>query len=102
MKTKKPFLDFDFSISDLSSAIFTNKTYLSRTINQFAETNFPQYINSHRVEYALELMRRDPYLTVKEVAGMSGFGNPVSFNDAFKRVTGDTPGAYIKRIRSGR
>ena len=99
MYTAQPYLCEDFSLTDLAEVIYTNKTYLSRSINRGAHKSFPLYLNGFRIEHAIALMDENPHLTVKEVALKSGFRNTVSFNDAFKKERGMTPGAYLKKKR---
>lgn len=97
---KKPFLDEDVSLDDISRSLYTNKAYLSKTVNVLSGQNFRQFVNYYRVEYAIELIRRDPYLKVEELAMMSGFHNPVSFNMAFRLFKGKTPSEWIHEHRA--
>lgn len=99
MSRAKPFLCESFSLSDFAEGVYTNKTYLSRSINMGAHKGFRVYLNGYRVEHACALMNENPRLTVKEVALKSGFKNSVSFNDAFKKAKGMTPGTYLKNIK---
>ena len=100
MKTKKSFLDPDFSLEDLALRMFTNKTLLSRTINSFSGRNFRQYVNFHRIQYALELLSRDPKLKITELSVLSGFNTTVSFTMAFKLNVGETPSNYRESLSS--
>ena len=101
MDKKKPFLDPDFDLADLSAGIFSNKSYVSRTINVFSGRNFRQFVNYYRVKYAASLFDNDPTLRVMEAAMMSGFHSIVSFNMAFKSNLQLNPGDYVKRLRDG-
>ena len=40
MADRKPFLVESFSLGDLASVLFTNKVYLSKTINYYSGKNF--------------------------------------------------------------
>lgn len=97
---KKPYLDEDVSLEDISRNLYTNKAYLSKTVNVLSGQNFRQFVNYYRVEYAIELIRRDPHLKVEELAMMSGFHNPVSFNMAFRLFKGKTPSEWIHEHRA--
>lgn len=99
METKRPYLDEDFSLQDLASASFTNKTYLSKTINLFSGRNFRQYVNYYRVQYSIELMKRDKHLRISELSEMSGFHTVVTYNMAFKLNMNETPSDYLQKIR---
>ncbi len=96
MEEKKPYLDPSFDMTDLSDKMFTNKLYLSKTINILSGRNFRQFVNYHRIQYALSLFRQDRHLKVNEVSEMSGFHTPVSFNMAFKVNTGMTPTEWLQ------
>lgn len=97
---KKPYLDEEISLDDIARSLYTNKAYLSKTVNVMSGQNFRQFINYYRVEYAIELIRRDPHLKVEELAMMSGFHNPVSFNMAFRLFKGKTPSEWIHQHRA--
>ena len=45
MTEYKPFLVESFSLQDLANALYTNKGYLSKTINHFSGRNFRTYVN---------------------------------------------------------
>lgn len=99
METKKPFLEESYSLQDMAAAVYTNKTYLSQAINIVAGKNFRQFINHYRIQYSLELLKRDPSLKVEDLASMSGFHSSVTYNMAFKLNMGETPGEYSQRMR---
>ena len=99
MEEKRPFLDPEFSLSDLSGAVFSNRGYLSRTINILSGQNFRQFVHGYRIRYGVDLLRRDPSLRVSDVAMMSGFQTTVTFNMAFKINMGETPSQFQERLR---
>ena len=110
MEQKLPFLDEEFSLDDLAGAVFTNRGYLSRTINILSGRNFSQFVNYFRVRYGVELIRKDPRLRLINVAQMCGFHSSPSlwqqtqpsFNAAFKVNMGETPSAFLERLRGER
>ncbi len=99
MHEKQPYLDGSVDLDYFSRKLFTNKAYLSRTINVFSGRNFRQFINWHRVEYSVGLMKKDPYLRIEELALMSGFNSIVSYNMAFKMFKGITPREWMDKYR---
>ena len=98
MDDKKPYLDDRFSMDDLATAGFCNRAYLSKAINCFSGRNFRQFANYYRVNYSIDLMKKDPHLKVMELAMMSGFHSVVTYNMAFKLYTGTTPSAYLQDL----
>ena len=99
MADRKPFLVESFSLGDLASVLFTNKVYLSKTINYFSGKNFRSYVNHYRVMYAMELFRKNKSLTVSELGALSGFHSGTTFNQAFKAVMQESPSTWCARLR---
>ena len=102
MEKKHPFLDQGFGLDDLAGALFTNRAYLSKTINILSGRNFRQCVNYYRIQYCVELMREDPNLKLITVALMSGFHTTASFNMAFKLNLGETPTQFQERVRTAK
>lgn len=98
MQEHQPFLEDGFSLTELAAAMYTNKSYLSRTINHYSGYNFCQYVNKYRIEYAIEMMKKDKRIKILELAMTSGFHSVASFNMAFKLHTNDTPSEYMRTI----
>ncbi len=99
MADRKPFLVESFSLGDLASALFTNKVYLSKTINYFSGKNFRNYVNYYRVMYAMELFRKNKSLKVTELGSLAGFHSSTTFNQAFKTVMEESPSTWCARLR---
>ncbi len=99
MNEQQPYLDSSVDLEFFARKLFTNRVYLSRTINVFSGRNFRQFINWHRIEYSLSLMKKDPHLRLEEVSQMSGFNSTVSFNMSFKMFKGMTPREWLDTYR---
>jgi len=95
----RPFLVSSFSLDDLAGALYTNRSYLSKTINRFSGKNFRRYVNYYRVMYAMELYQKNMGLRVVELAHFSGFHSETSFYQSFKNVMGETPREWCDRMR---
>ena len=100
MEERKPFLDESFDLEEFAKKLFTNKVYLSRTINALSGRNFRQFVNYYRVRYSTELARKDPRLKVEELSMMSGFHTVVSYNMAFRLFMNETPSEWLHRYRA--
>ncbi|NBA84407.1 helix-turn-helix domain-containing protein [Emticicia sp. CRIBPO] len=74
---------------------------LSYVINEGYGMNFFSLINSHRVEEAKRLMLSPAHqhLSVLGIAYEAGFSSKTTFNDAFKKHTGQTPSEFIKSTK---
>ena len=99
MEERKPFLVESFSLNDLANVLYTNKVYLSKTINYYSGKNFRTYVNYYRVMYAMDLFRRNKALTVSELGALAGFHSSTTFNSAFKAVMKESPSTWCARLR---
>jgi YesN/AraC family two-component response regulator len=99
MMERKPFLVTDYQLQDLANALYTNRLYLSKTINRYSGKNFRAYVNYYRVMYAMELFRSNLSLRINDLAHLSGFRNESSFLNSFKNVMGEAPSFWCARIR---
>lgn len=100
MEHKKPYLDEDLNEEKFAESLFTNKSYLSKTVNIFACTNFRRFINSYRIRHAVSLIDADPKIKVLELAARSGFSSTVSFTMAFKAEMGENPSDFTRRMQA--
>ncbi len=86
----------ELTLNELAEEIGIHQKQLSFLINQFAEKNFFNFINSFRVREAQELLLDDNYshLSFLGIAFEAGFNSKATFNATFKRITGQTPRQY--------
>ena len=99
MMERRPFLVDNYSLQDLANALFTNRAYLSKTINKFSGRNFCSYVNYYRIMYSVELFRANMSLKVTDLAELSGFHTATSFYQAFRSVMGEPPSHWCSRVR---
>ena len=99
MVERRPFLVVDYQLQDLANSLYTNRSYLSKTINRFSGKNFRAYVNYYRVMYAMELFRANMSLRINDLAQLSGFRSESSFLNSFKSVMGEPPSIWCARIR---
>jgi len=92
----KPYLNNQLKIWDLCLHFSTNRTYLSNIINSDFNMNFNSFVNKYRVEEAKKIIEGDKAnnYTFSGIAFMSGFNSLASFNRAFKKFEGLTPGEF--------
>lgn len=93
---EKPYLEPDLTIDQLAEKMSVSTKWLSQVINQNFQQSFFDFVNFHRIEEAMRLLHRpeDPKITVQEVMYRVGFNSKSSFNTAFKKFAGATPGEY--------
>jgi len=96
MKLRKPYLDSSLTLNDLSENLSIPSWQLSQILNEHFHQNFFNYINSHRIEEAKQLLSdtNNGNKTVLEVLYEVGFNSKSAFNIAFKKHTGKTPSEF--------
>lgn len=95
----KGYLDANINQIDFARKLETNSTYLSKTINQYKNKNFSQYINDLRIEHTIARLSKDKKFrnySIKAIAEEVGFSNSESFSKAFFKKTGYQPSYFIK------
>lgn len=92
------FLDPNLKVTELVKLLNTNRTYISKVINDEFEMNFNDLINLHRINYAKDLLnnRANNKYHLEAIAQMSGFGSLNSFTRSFKKIEHIPPGSYRK------
>ncbi len=95
MSNDKPHLNSELRLDNLAELLGISRHHASQIINEYFNSNFFDFINSHRIVEAIELLEvRKKEVTLSEVGYLSGFNNTVSFNKAFKKNTGMTPSKF--------
>jgi AraC-like DNA-binding protein len=97
---EKPYLNKDLSINEVSLYLYTNKTYLSKIINDNMGLNFNQFTNSFRIEEVQRIFIANRNLSIKELCNKSGFGCMASFTIAFRIFLGSSPADWCKANRN--
>lgn len=75
--------------------------YVSQVFSEEFATSFSNFINKKRIEYAKTMLRDTEFdnLKILAIAFESGFNNNVTFNKAFVKFCGMTPGKFRKQSR---
>ena len=100
MVERQLYLDPELSLPKLADYLDTTVNHVSQTINAGLLTTFFDYINQKRVEAAIKLMQSDTSSreAILDIALAVGFNSTSTFYNAFRKVTGQTPGAYRQQI----
>ncbi len=96
MSQEKPYLDPALTLHDLARLLDVPSRELSILLNQYYKQHYFDFINSYRIDHAIQILL-DPErkkLTVLEIMFDVGFNSKSSFNTAFKKYTNLSPTAY--------
>ena len=102
MLSEKPYLSKDLSMQEVAMRLFTNKSYLSKTINVEMNKNFRELVNYFRVKEAINIFSTNTDISMNELRDRCGFNNNASFTSAFKLNTGYTPGEWCRDMKTRR
>ncbi len=89
------FLEPGLTLGDVAERLHSNKTYISRLVNNTYNLAFPDLINTLRVDYAEQYIVLHRDARQNEIATACGFTSASSFNNIFKKVTGMTPKIWL-------
>ena len=93
--TEQLFLKQGIRISDIASMLETNRTYVSRLVNNTYNMSFSDYINTLRIDYAEQYLMHHRDAKQSDIASACGFPNASAFNNVFKKITGVTPKVWL-------
>lgn len=99
MQEQKIFLDPEITIDKLAGLANTNRHCLSQVLNERVRQSFYDFINQYRVNEAKKMLL-DPEYSSQKIASIAfdaGFNSLSTFNDVFRKMTGQTPSAYRKK-----
>lgn len=96
--TNRLYTSPNLTIRKLAREAGTNRTYLSRCIRIVKRINYCDYINSYRLDYAVEIIESSPTRKpgLAEISELAGFPNHRSFTRSFVSRYGKTPSEFRK------
>ena len=89
------FLKQGTRLSDVASMLNTNRTYVSRLVNNTYNMSFSDYMNTLRIDYAEQYLLHHRDAKQSDIAAACGFPNASAFNNVFKKITGVTPKIWL-------
>lgn len=89
------------TLNDFSSALGTNRTYLSEYINTVFRKSFRDWISDLRIDYAKGFMDSNPQARIQEVSETSGFLSISHFSGTFSEREGCSPSQWRKDRQTG-
>ena len=95
--TEEYFSDPDLSITTIAGALSYNPKYLSHTFRQAMNMTYSEYLRDVRIKYAITLFNNG-LDSVKNVAFLSGYSDPLYFSNVFKKIVGCSPKEYIATL----
>lgn len=100
MHEKAVYKDPELTLDKLAATMDVSRHHLSEALNQYVGQSFYQFINEYRIREVIKLIdehrQQKDAPNILSLAFEAGFHSKSSFNQYFKKVTGNTPSAYLK------
>ena len=97
--TDENFKEPDISIGLIAKEIGYNGKYLSHFFKKNMNVSYTEYLRSVRLKYAISLFDLG-LSSVKNVAILSGFSDPLYFSNIFKKSLGISPTKYVEKTKN--
>jgi len=100
MMTSRVYQRSRLTIDELSIELGWIIEDISDVINKGMGRNFFEFINGYRVNAVIEQMKleKNQQATLLNIALHCGFNSKTAFNTTFKKITGETPSSFRKKI----
>lgn len=99
--TEESFSDPTTSITEISRNLGYNAKYISHLFKKKMGVSYSEYIRDIRIKYAVSLFEHG-IDSVKNVALLSGFKDPLYFSSVFKKTVGVAPKDYLTALNSAK
>lgn len=102
METERPWVNSELTLADLAARLSTTPHKVSEVLNAHIGQTFYDFVNGYRVRAVQERLAAErgkaPKLLM--LAMDAGFASKSTFNDVFKKHTGQTPSAYRSALEA--
>ncbi len=95
---KHPYVEKDFSLSQMSFDLKIPERFLSNYFNKELNITFSEWRKHLRIDHVCKMIEQgeSKNLTIEAISANAGFASRSKFIDAFKERKGVTPSAFIK------
>jgi hypothetical protein len=93
--------DCELSLEKISAHFGYNKNYVAGVFKKAANISIGKYIMSIRIQNACTLADNN-ISSVKDIAYLCGFSDPLYFSKSFKKYIGQSPKDFIKNIKNSK
>ena len=90
------FTDSDFNLNIAAEMLGYSPKYISRLFKNSMNISFSEYLKNTRIQHAVFLIEQG-ITSVKNVALLSGYKDPLYFSNVFKKTVGIPPTDYINK-----
>lgn len=94
--SEENFTSSELTLASLSEKLSYNPKYISHIFKKKMGISYSEYIRNLRIKYAVSLLEHG-IDSIKNVAFLSGFSDPLYFSSVFTKTLGVSPKAYKKQ-----
>lgn len=84
----------DITLEQVSKLVYMTPNAFCRFFKQRTNKTFFNYLIELRIEYACQLLRNNPDISIAQISDKSGFNSISNFNRKFKKLKKKTPSNY--------
>ena len=100
MMEQQLYADASITVATVAERLGTNRTYLSKAINESTGKSFPQVVSEYRIRQAIaEISDLKANKPLKQIAGEVGFNSISTFYATFQTVVGMSPARYRAKLK---
>ena len=96
---EEEFNDPSLSLASVADMLGYNAKYLSHSFKEKIGVGFSQYLRTIRIKHAVFLMEHGVD-SVKNIAFLCGFTDPLYFSSVFKEALGISPKEYMQQTKN--
>lgn len=93
--TEENFTLSELNVAEIANELSYNAKYISHVFKEKMGVSYVEYLTNLRIKYAISLLDNG-IDSVKNVAFLSGFSDPLYFSTVFKKIVGVSPRDYKK------
>ncbi|WP_304942783.1 response regulator transcription factor [Vallitalea guaymasensis] len=86
----------NISLNELADMFGFNVSYLSRAFKKYQGVSITYYITKLKMDLAVNLIKENPSILIKDVAKATGYSNQYYFSKVFKSTMGISPSEMFK------
>jgi len=90
--------DADISLASLASEAGLSRFHFCRAFKESTGLSPHAWLRQHQLEQAMQMLR-DPEMSIVSVAATLGYASQTAFAAAFRKLTGETPSDWRRRMR---
>ena len=97
-KYLKQHINENITLPELCEHFSISQTYMSRMFRKYAQRSFNKFFTELRIEQAMELMRKNHNLFIKDAALMVGYQDQFYFSRLFRSYVGKSPSDFMEEM----